>query len=169
MKCIKINESQKNRLFESYNSDLYHFTNLEGIYGILQSNSLSMVTTDDEESVCLSRTSNPYIGYMPNTRYGLIFRLTLDTNKMQSSIRGMNIKPWSANNPRTSKIGNKFYSVSDYEERAYRDIEPLDEYCKGIDVFPEIKGNKLDKEQISILEKMIRDFPNWKEYIHIHC
>ena len=155
------------RLFETYNSDLYHFTNLEGIYGILESNSLSMISTDDEECVCLSRTSNPYIGYMPNTKYGLIFRITLDTDKLMSSIRGMNIKPWSQNNPRTSKIGDKFYSVSDYEERAYRDIYPLNKFCKRIDIFPEVMGSNLDKKQITIIQELLVNFPSWRKYFNI--
>jgi hypothetical protein len=166
MKRIKINESQRIRLFEAYNSDLYHFTNLDGIYGILKSNSLNMITTDDEEAVCLSRTSNPYIGYMPNTRYGLIFRITLDTNKLMSSSRGMSIKPWSQNNPRTVKIYDKFYSVSDYEERAYRDISPLNKYCKRIDVFPEVKNSSLDKEQMVIIQKLLDEFPSWRKYFN---
>ena len=172
-----IKESMKRILAETYNSDLYHFTNLEGIYGILESNCISLVLCgdgdydDNDEVVCLSRTGNPYIGYCPYTEHGLIFRITLDTNKMSSSIRGMKIKPWSMNNPRTTidywnggNGGKKFHSVSDYEERAYKDISPLDKYCKKIDVFPLIKGEKFDEEQIKILNNLKEDFPQWNNY-----
>ena len=168
-----IKESMKRILAETYNSDLYHFTNLEGIYGILKSNCISLVASgddDNDEVVCLSRTSSPYIGYCPNTKYDLIFRITLDTNKMSSSIRGMKIKPWSMNNPRTTidywNGVKNFHSVSDYEERAYKDISPLDKYCKKIDVFPLIKGEKFDEEQIKILNNLIKDFPKWNNYFN---
>lgn len=167
-----VKESINIILLETYNSDLYHFTNLEGMYGILGSNSISLVISgdDDDEVVCLSRTKNPYIGYTPDTEYDLIFRITLDTNKMSSSIRGMKIKPWSKNNPRTAVSywngKKKFLSVSDYEERAYKDIEPLNKYCKSIDVFPLTKGENFDKEQIEILNKLIKDFPQWKNYFN---
>jgi hypothetical protein len=171
-----VKETVNKILKEAYNSNLYHFTNLEGLYGILKTNCISLVLTGDDdynnndEAVCLSRTSNPYIGYCPNTEHQLIFRITLDTDKMTSSIRGMKIKPWSMNNPRTqvSRFGNskKFYSVSDYEERAYKNIEPLNEYCKSIDVFPLVKGEKFDEEQIEILNKLITDFPQWKHFFN---
>lgn len=171
-----VKESINIILLETYNSDLYHFTNLEGIYGILGSNSISLMPCGDDEYdknnevVCLSRTKNPYIGYTPNAEYDLIFRITLDANKMSSSIRGMKIKPWSMNNSRTTVSywnGKKqFNTISDYEERAYKDIEPLNKYCKSIDVFPYTKGYKFDKEQIEILNKLIKDFPQWKNYFN---
>lgn len=160
---------------EAYNSDLYHFTNLDSLYGILESNCLSLsVNADDDyddsnEVICLSRTGNPYIDYCPNTDYDLIFRLTLDTNKMLSSIRNIKITPWSMNNPRTSLTrdweGNqKYRSVSDYEERLYNNnIEPLNEYCKSIDVFPLYQGEKFDSEQKEILKQLKNDFPQWKK------
>lgn len=171
-----IKESINRILTETYNSDLYHFTNLEGIYGILKSNCISIVVCgddeydDNDEVVCLSRTGNPYIGYTPNTKYDLIFRITLDTNKMSSSIRGMKIKPWSMNNPRTTisywNGVKRFSSVSDYEERAYESIYPLDKYCKKIDVFPYEKGEKFDEEQIKILNNLKEDFPKWNNYFN---
>lgn len=174
-----VKESVIRILTETYNSDLYHFTNLEGLYGILEDNCLAMVITGDgdydenDEAVCLSRTGNPYIGYCPDTKHQLIFRITLDTNKMMSSIRGMKIKPWSMNNPRTTvdyypgiHPHKHFSSVSDYEERAYRDIDPLNQYCKSIDAFPLIEGEKFDEEQIEILNELIKDFPQWKNYFN---
>ena len=171
-----VKESVKKVLTETYNSDLYHFTNLEGLYGILRTNCVSLMLTgddeydDNDEAVCLSRTGNPYIGYCPDTEYGLIFRITLDTNKMSSSIRGMKIKPWSMNNPRTSvnhwQGKKRFSSVSDYEERAYENIDPLDKYCKKIDVFPVISGEEFDEEQIEILNDVKKDFPQWNSYLN---
>ena len=179
-KIIKIEESDLHRvikktienvLSESYRHDLYHFTNLEGLYGILESNCLSAVVTgddeydDNDEAVCLSRTGSPYIGYSPDTEYDLIFRITLDTEKMLSSIRGMKVKPWSMNNPRTV-IGsdNRYRSVSDYEERAYKSVSPLNKFCKSIDVFPYTKGDSFDDEQIEILNQLIDDFPQWNSF-----
>lgn len=171
-----VEESVKQILNEAYNSDLYHFTNLEGLYGILESNCLSLsVSADDDyddsnEVICLSRTGNPYIGYCPNTDYDLIFRLTLDTNKMLSSIRNIKITPWSMNNPRTTlerdywKGTQKYKSVSDYEERLYNNnIKPLNKYCKSIDVFPLYQGEKFDSEQKKILKQLKNDFPQWKK------
>ena len=164
-----VTESVKQILKETYKGDLYHFTNLEGIYGILEDDCLSVVIDADEEKevVCLSRTGNPYLGYTPNTNYNLIFRITLDTEKMSSSIRGMKIKPWASNNPRTYKIGNEFSSASDYEERAYKSITPLHEYCKSIDVFPLHKNDRFDDRQIKILKNLLSDFPQWRDKIKI--
>jgi len=169
-----IKEAVRKTLNEAYNSDLYHFTNLEGIYSILEDNCLSAIVTGDDEydendvAVCLSRTSNPYIGYSPNTKYDIIFRITLDTEKMLSSIRGMKIKPWSMNNPRTTTSHwngkKKYISVSDFEERAYTDIFPLDRYCKSIDAFPYTKGEIFDEEQTKILDKLKEVFPQWNKF-----
>ena len=169
MKKIILKEEQLHLLNESYVGELYHFTNLEGIYGILKDNCINVVLTDDEEVVCLSRTGNPYLGYCPNSESGLIFRITLDADKMMSSIRGMKIKPWSNNNERTIKgFDGRYISVSDYEERAYENIEPLDRYCKSIDVFPIIKDDELDNKQINTIEKLIKDFPEWGKYFRFY-
>lgn len=165
MKLIKINESQRERLFEAYNSDLYHFTNLEGIYGILSDDCLAAIEDADEERevVCLSRTSNPYIGFSPFGR--LIFRITIDTDKAISSIRNIELKPWSKNNPRTY-IGfdGKYCSVSDYEERSYQDIYPLHKYCKSIDVFTQNPNEEINNEDIKEIQNLTDNFPNWKQF-----
>ena len=169
-----IDECIKSCLYESYRADLYHFTNLEGIYGILSNNSIAIVETGDDiydknnEAVCLSRNGSPYMGYCPDTQYGLIFRITLDTEKMMSSIRGLKIRPWSMNNPRTELWGGKYHSVSDYEERAYVCINPLNKYCKSIDIYPLMRGDEYDEEQINIIDNFINDFSQWKSLIHIN-
>ena len=170
-----VKESVRSILAETYKANLYHFTDLEGIYGILENNSITKVESGDDdydvnsEVVSLSRTGNPYIGYCPNSRYGLIFRITLDTEKMSSSIRGMKIRPWSMNNPRTSVsyLPQKHHiSVSDYEERAYESIFPLNKYCKSIDVFPYNNGKGFDKEQIEILNKLTKEIPQWNKFFN---
>ena len=167
MKLIKINESQRERLFEAYNSDLYHFTNLEGIYGILSDDCISAIEDGDEERqvACLSRTSNPYIGFSPFGR--LIFRITIDTEKALSSIRNIELKPWSKNNPRTH-IGfdGKYRSVSDYEERSYQDIYPLHKYCKSIDIFTQNPNGWLHEEDINEIRELINRNPQWMNYFH---
>jgi hypothetical protein len=165
MKLVKINESQRKRLFEAYNSDLYHFTNFEGINGILEDDCLSNIEVDDEEVVCLSRTSNPYIGFSP---YGnLIYRITIDTDKALSSIRNIELKPWSKNNPRTSKgFDGKYRSVSDFEERSYESIYPLHEYCKSIDIFTQYPTDWLSHEDINEIRELMNRYPQWRNYFH---
>lgn len=167
MKLIRINESQKYRLFEAYNSDLYHFTNLEGIEGILSSNCLSAAEDPDEETevLCFSRTKNPYIGYSP---FGnLIYRITIDTNNALSSIRNFKTEPWSNNNPKTKRIGKKYFSVSDFEERSYASVYPLNKYCKSIDVFTQNPNDWIYQEDVFEIQNLINEFPQWRNYFHI--
>jgi len=68
------------------------------------------------------------------------------------------------NNPRTEKFGDKYLSVTDYEERAYQDIEPLNRYCLGIDAYPFNEGDEFNEEQIDILNKLKSDFPQWERF-----
>lgn len=179
-KVIRLTESELHRIIcesvgmvlnETHTSVLYHFTNLSGLYGILESNCIARVICGDndydeeDEVVCLSRSGSPYHGYCPDTEgTDLIFRIVLDGRKMMSSIRGMNIRPWSMNNPRTEKFGDKYLSVTDYEERAYQDIEPLNRYCLGIDAYPFYEGDEFNEEQIDILNKLKSDFPQWERF-----
>ena len=105
MKVIKINESQKKRLFESATSILYHYLNLEYLVDVLKNNALRTceperyLNVDDEKTeyingkdvrfISLTRNGNPSEGY-PIIKYGefgdgelsCICRLTIDGNAL---------------------------------------------------------------------------------------
>lgn len=129
-------ERKKRRLNEAYLGDLYHFTTLSHLYGMLKANCIYRTGDDfghtdsrmgdDVNVVCLTRDKNFDRGKSVHS-----VRITLDGELMSSSLRNAKIHPYN------------YYEEGEYpkksgesEERVYNsDIYPLNKYCKSIDIF----------------------------------
>ena len=129
-------ERRYRRLNEAYLGDLYHFTTLSHLYGILKANRIYRTVDDfghtdsrmgdDVDVVCCTRDKNFDRGKSVHS-----VRITLDGELMSSSLRNAKIHPYN------------YYEEGEYpkksgesEERVYNsDIYPLNKYCKSIDIF----------------------------------
>ena len=195
MKLIKINESQRQRLFEAYYGDLYHFTTLSHLYSMLKTNCIYRVEDEyghkdsrmgyDSNVVCLTRSIKS--GYRKSCND---VRITLDGSLLSSSLRHNKIHPY--NYYERSEEDNPQLS-GEFEERLYgNDIYPLSKYCKSIDIYigninrvdygfcddietayealeNESNTNPSDRDINEwFLKHIITDFPQWKNKINIH-
>jgi len=124
------------RLNEAYLGDLYHFTTLSHLYGILRANRIYRTGDefghtdsrmgDDVDVVCLTRDKNFNRGKSIHS-----VRITLDGELMSSSLRNAKIHPYNY-----YEEGEYPKKSSESEERVYKsDIYPLNKYCKSIDIF----------------------------------
>jgi hypothetical protein len=188
-----LTERKKRRLNEAYLGDLYHFTTLSHLYGMLKANCIYRTGDDfghtdsrmgdDVDVVCLTRNKNFNRGKSIHS-----VRITLDGELMSSSLRNAKIHPYNY-----YEEGECPKKSGESEERVYKsDIYPLNKYCKSIDIFlGDINGcdyyycddvdyayeglyssgvtNPTDK-QINewFLTHIVEDFPQWSNIIHIH-
>lgn len=141
-------------LKEAYYGELYHFTSLPNLWGILRCNAIlptySHVERQDKrmenqkynDYVCVTRNKNVNDGYGMSRSQNAV-RITLNGEKISSSLRHGRIHPHSFSmkgeepTKPTYNIGDKYCSNSEFEERIYSEngVYPFDKYCDSIDIF----------------------------------
>jgi hypothetical protein len=179
---FKISESQireaiKAVLTEHYHGVLYHYTTLQGLYGMICENRLKAEYSDGEDGrrdrrrrdnreaeldnvynqsrvLDESGAEMPYICFTRDKSFnirqsfGAFCRLTFDADALMK-IRGAKLVPYNY-------FGNKFNSSNRYEaeERLYcsEGIYPLDKFVEGIEI---VITSKADEGSLKMVERIL--------------
>jgi hypothetical protein len=159
---------------EAISSEVYHFTALDHLIGMLQSDTINLSThlgteADNKDSkgfyfLSVSRTKSPLVGYGSTmSLYGGTFvRIQLDGKKLNHKFKGGAVDYWQMKDPKNYMIQGKDVDYVkqtvnrkfEMEDRVYSntpELTNLSRYIVKIDAFINIE--KTDKKMVlSVME-----------------